>query len=279
MNEQQYKELIAKQYKMCVKDPIHFITNYCYVQHTLKGRILFDLYEFQKSALGSILEPDRTIILKGRQLGLSTLIAAYALWMMLFHPDKRVLVIATQERVAKKLVEKVVYMYDFLPSWLQTKLKEKSQKQKMVFVNNSQIEAIAATKNAGRGDALSLLVIDEMAFIPNAIMDEIWKAATKTLATGGQGIFLSTPNGKSNKFYKVWNDAEQGINGFNFMKLPWFVHPDRDQAWRDNEDIELGIDDASQENDCLGGNSMITIYDKYTDKIKQITLEDLYNEC
>jgi len=116
MEEINYKAIIAKQYSRCIRDPIHFIKNYCFVQHAIRGRLLFDLYDFQEKTLNSIRQPDRTIILKGRQLGLSTLVAAYALWLMLFHADKRVLVIATKERIAKKLVEKVVYMYDYLPS-------------------------------------------------------------------------------------------------------------------------------------------------------------------
>jgi phage terminase large subunit-like protein len=81
----------------------------------MKGKVLFDLYDFQEKTLNSIIDKDRTVILKGRQLGLSTLIAAYALWLILFHWDKRVLVIATKESVAKKLVAKVEYMYNELP--------------------------------------------------------------------------------------------------------------------------------------------------------------------
>jgi len=78
----------------------------------------------------------------------------------------------------------------------------------MVFVNNSEIKAVAATKTAGRSKALSLLILDEMAFIQQKKMKSIWASAQKALAEGGQGIFLSTPNGKSNLFYEIYNKAE-----------------------------------------------------------------------
>jgi len=41
----------------------------------------------------------------------------------------------------------------------------------------------------------------------------------------------------------------------------------------------LGKDEAAQENDCLGGDSIITVRDIKTNKIKEITLEEFYNEC
>ena len=59
-----------------------------------------------------------TIINKSRQLGISTLVAGYSLWTMLFHKDKTVLCIATKQETAKGMVEKVQFMYNNLPGWL-----------------------------------------------------------------------------------------------------------------------------------------------------------------
>jgi len=85
----------------------------------------------------------------------------------------------------------------------------------MKFVNGSEVKAVAATKDAGRSEALSLLIIDEMAFIPNNILEDIWTAAKPTLDTGGRALLLSTPNGKGNKFYTLYRDAESQKNGYN----------------------------------------------------------------
>ena len=152
---------------------------------------------------------------------------------MLFKEDFNILVIATKQDVAKNLVTKVRVMHDNLPSWLRGKTVE-DNKLSLRFANGSQIKATSATADAGRSEALSLLVVDEAAFIEH--IDSIWTAAQQTLATGGDCIALSTPNGVGNFFHKTWAAAEAGESNFNFIRLPWQLHPERDQSWRDEQD-------------------------------------------
>jgi len=88
----------------------------------------------------------------------------------------------------------------------------------------------------------------------------LWASLQQTLGTGGRGIILSTPNGTGNFFHKMWSKAEEGSNSFNTIRLPWQVHPERDQAWRDKQDVELGHRLAAQECDCdfsTSGNTLI----------------------
>jgi phage FluMu gp28-like protein len=114
---------------------------------------------------------------------------------MIFKEDFNILVIATKQDVAKNLVTKVRVMHDNLPSWLKGKTVE-DNKLSLRFANGSQIKAVSAAGDAGRSEALSLLIIDEAAFIDK--IDEIWASAQQTLATGGRAIVLSTPNGVGN---------------------------------------------------------------------------------
>ena len=93
---------------------------------------------------------------------------------------------------------------------------------------------------------------------------------------------LSTPNGIGNWFHKTWVDAETGDNGFVPVKLPWTVHPERDQTWRDEQDRKLGARAAAQECDCLWGNTIITVMDTLSGEVFETTLEKLYEglqEC
>ena len=113
-----------------------------------------------------------------------------------------------------------------------------NNKQEIIFSHGSQIKAIASNESAGRSEALSLLIFDEAAFIDK--IDDIWTSAQQTLATGGDCIALSTPNGVGNWFHKMWVDAESG-GEFNTIKLHWTVHPDRDQAWRDKQTSSMTI--------------------------------------
>ena len=200
-----------------------------------------------KDVLKKYLESDYNVVLKSRQLGISTLSAAYSLWMMLFHNDKNVLCIATTKDTAKNLVTKVRIMYEGLPNWLKTQIIE-NNKLSLVFKNGSQIKALASTESAGRSEALSLLILDEAAFIEK--IDTIWTAAQQTLATGGKCLAISTPNGVGNWFHRTWLDAKDGLNGFETIKLHWSEHPERDQSWRDEQTKILGPTQASQECDA-----------------------------
>tara|TARA_B100001250_G_scaffold251580_1_gene216260 strand:- start:3532 stop:5130 length:1599 start_codon:yes stop_codon:yes gene_type:complete len=247
MDNTELKQIIKREYLKCVEHPEHFMKKYCTIQHPKKGKMKFDLYDFQETCLKEFNKNRYNIILKSRQLGLSTLSAGYALWMMLFQNDKNILVIATGKDVAKNLVTKVRVMYDGLPSWLKTSTEEVN-KLSIRFTNGSQIKAIASNESAGRSEALSLLIIDEAAFIDK--IGEIWTAAQQTLATGGDSIVLSTPNGVGNWFHKQWVGAEDGTNEFNYIKLHWTSHPERDQTWRDEQNKILGPSQAAQECDA-----------------------------
>ena len=244
---EQIKEVIKDQYVKCATDPAYFMKKYCMIQHPIQGKIPFELYDFQEKSVREFKDHRFNIILKARQLGISTLTAGYALWMMTFHQDKNVLVIATKQEVAKNLVTKVRVMHANLPSWLKQPCVE-DNKLNLRYRNGSQIKAVSSGPEAARSEALSLLILDEAAFIDK--IDGIWTAAQSTLTTGGSCIALSTPNGVGNWFHKTWVDAEEARGMFNPIKLHWTVHPDRDDDWRKEQDTLLGPSGAAQECDC-----------------------------
>jgi len=252
------KEMVKEEYKLCLTDASYFIRKYCLIPHPTRGKIPFELYEFQHELLHTWLEYSRNIILKNRQMGISTLAAAYALWLMLFHKDKFVIVIATKQDVAKNIISKVKIMHANLPSWLKIKCIE-DNKLGQAYINGSWIKAITTSaEDSGRSEGVSLLIIDEAAFIKG--MDEMWGALQPTLSTGGDIVVLSTPNGMGNWFHKTYQYAEEGKNGFHATRLHWTMHPERDQSWRDAQELELGPRLAAQECDgsfVTSGNSVV----------------------
>ncbi len=241
------KKIIAQEYIKCAKDPAYFMRKYCHIQHPTRGRILFSLYPFQSEVLHLFKDHQYIITLKSRQLGISTLAAAYSLWLMLFHKDKNVLALATTQATARNLVTKTMFMYDELPKWLKLPAVEKN-KLSLRLKNGSKITAKSSNADAARSEAVSLLLIDEAAFIDN--IAETFTAAQQTLATGGQCMALSTPNGIGNWFHQTWDKAEAGDNSFLPIRLPWTVHPERNQDWRNQQDRDLGPRMAGQECDC-----------------------------
>lgn len=231
---------------------------YCVIQHPQRGKINFKLYPYQESCLSDFNTYDYNIILKSRQLGISTLCAAYSLWYMTFYSDKNIMVLATKQEVAKNLVTKVRVMYENLPSWIKVSAIE-DNKLSLRFKNGSQIKATTTNSDAGRSEALSMLIVDEAAFIDN--IDTVWASAQQTLATGGKAILLSSPNGTGNFFHKTWVDATTNSKSrFHPIRLHWTVHPERDQVWRIKQDELLGPRMAAQECDAdfiSSGNTLL----------------------
>jgi hypothetical protein len=258
MAKQSLKEIIKLEYQKCAGDPIYFMKKYCMIQHPVRGKIPFHLFNFQERTLTEFKDNRYNIVLKSRQTGISTLVAGFSLWKMLFNQDFNVLVIATKQEVAKNLVTKVRVMNQYLPSWLKQTTVE-DNKLSLRYSNGSQIKATSAAGDAGRSEALSLLVFDEAAFIDK--IEEIWISAQSTLSTGGNAIILSTPNGVGNFFHKTWVGAEDGTNTFNTIRLHWSVHPERDQSWRDEQEVLLGPKGAAQECDCDFVSSGDTVID------------------
>jgi hypothetical protein len=270
---QDIKDIIREEYIKCAKDSSYFMKKYCFIQHPQRGRIIFKLYPFQEKVLNLWQNNKYSIVLKSRQLGISTLAGGYALWLMTFHRDKNVLCLATTQETAKNMVTKVKFMYDNLPSWLKVPFEE-NNKLTLKLTNGSQIKAKSSNADAARSEAVSLLVIDEAAFIDN--ISETWASAQQTLATGGQSIVLSTPFGVGNWFHKTWVAAENRENDFIPIRLPWWVHPERDETWRKKQDELLGdLRLAAQECDCdFNTSGDVVFFPEWVDFISQTTIKE-----
>ena len=253
------KDIIRSEYVKCAADPIYFMKKYVKIQHPTRGTLPFDTYAFQDTTLGDFAKYNKNIVLKSRQMGITTLVSAYSLWLMTFHRDKEILCLSITQETSKAIVTKVRFAYDNLPSWLKEK-SETDNQLSLKLENGSQIKAVSSAGTSGRSSALSLLIIDEAAFIDG--VEEIWLSVQSTLSTGGKAIILSTPNGVGNFFHRMWTEAEQGLNDFNRISLPWHLHPERTQQYRDDQEKLLGKRGAAQECDCefsTSGNTVIEL--------------------
>ena len=241
--QRQIKEIVK-----CGKDPKYFFNKYVKIQHPTKGLISFATFDFQDDCIDDFVAHRFNVILKSRQLGISTLSAAYAVWLAIFYKDKNVLVIATKLSVAMNFIKKVKVALKGLPPWLVLPELVSNNKQSVEFSNGSQIKAIPTSDDAGRSEALTLLIVDEAAFVRN--FDELWMGLYPTLSTGGRAIVLSTPNGVGGQYYDLYMRAASGESEFNPIKLPWDVHPERSDEWFENECKNLTQQQIAQELLC-----------------------------
>jgi hypothetical protein len=240
--EDQVAEIIK-----CGKDFIYFSRNYAKIVSLTQGRILFETYPFQDEVMEAFEKYRFNIILKARQLGLTTAVAVYAVWLSIFYKDKNILVIATKLDTAMNFIKKCNVVLDGLPEWLLLPKFDRN-KRSITFSNGSSITAISTSDDAGRTEAVSLLVVDEAAHIKN--FEDIWTGLYPTLATGGRAIVISTPNGVGGQYYKIWTAAEAGVSEFNAIRLPWDVHPERDEEWFKLETRNFSPKKIAQEYEC-----------------------------
>lgn len=268
LTKQQKEEFVR-----CKKDPIYFIENYVYIETEEYGIILFKLFEYQKELIKELL--DGTFQLhhwrKSRQIGCSTVLSAFAVWLCNFHMSKSVAIVATDLRTAKKLHAKAMFAWTQLPDWMRMKHENKNLTQ-LFLKNRSKIEAFPYSKDKGtRSISASLVVMDECAFMPNA--DDVWGAIEPSLSNSGNVVALSSPDAPQGWFYdtyfeqKMLEDVERE---WNLVKLSWEVHPERDQEWRDLKTKRLGKRKASREYDAEFGISDRAYFDAdFLDFIKE----------
>jgi len=250
------KEIVTEILK-CGKDPDYFINNYARIAHPVHGLIPFKTYPYQSDLLTDFNDYRFTVILKARQLGITTIAAAYIVWMMVFHRDKNILVMATKFKTASNLVKKVKAILKNIPEWLLIAEISIDNRASFELSNGSQIQAASTSGDAGRSESLSLLVIDEAAHIDN--LEDLWAGLYPTISTGGRVIALSTPNGVGNWFHKTFSESEQGNNDFHPVKLLWDVHPERNSAWFDKETRNMSRREIAQELECNFNTSGDTV--------------------
>lgn len=251
------KKRQTDEIRRCARDPIYFFNSYVRVQHPQKGTIPFKTFPFQDDCTKAFIEHRFVIVNKSRQLGLSTLGAAYAAWLLIFNKNKEIVVMATKLAVAQNFIKKVKFCIKNLPPWLVLPKIETDNERRLVFgkPSFSRIEAIPTSEDAGRSEALSLLIVDEAAHVDN--FEELWKGLYPTLSTGGRALIISTPKGVGNWFHKLWVDAENKTNEFYPINLPWTVHPERDDSWFQEQASNMSQKAISQELLCVAGETKI----------------------
>ncbi len=166
------------------------------------------------------------IVLKARQMGLSTWVAGRFLLRTLRFPGTTTLMVAHTRESAHSLFTAVTRMWDSLPPWLQEKLGSRGRSNigQMTFpaIDSQFRVASASERNAGRGLTVHNLHCSEVArWTGNA--SETLAGLRAALAPGGQLVLESTPNGAYGSFHAEWQLAE--TNGMVRHFFPWWFEP------------------------------------------------------
>lgn len=212
----------------------------------------------------------------------STISAIYLLWFAMFRPDMTILIASNKNKGAMEMIQRIRYAYEELPWFLKPGVNDDGwSKHTIAFDNGSRIESTATTESSGRGMSISLLYLDEFAFVLPSIQEEFWTAIMPTLSTGGSCIMSSTPNGNTDLFAQLWRSAECGKNNdglaFAPMHIKWDEPPGRDEAFKQSQIKLIGDLKWKQEYECLGSTTDVIVKDD-KDRMFAIGIEELYEE-
>ena len=229
--EQKWTQEEILEYKKCMDDPVHFCVTYCKVINLDEGLVPFNLYDYQKKMYDHFNENRFSVVLACRQSGKSISSVGYLLWFALFHSEKTIAVLANKGATAREMLARVTLMLENLPFFLQPGTKALN-KGSIEFSNNSKIIAAATSGSSIRGLSISLLFLDEFAFVEN---DATFYTSTYPVITSGKNtkvIITSTANGIGNTFHKIWEGAVQETNAYKPFRVDWWDVPGRDEAWK-----------------------------------------------
>ena len=245
-----WKPEMVQEWLKCAQDPIYFAEKYIKIVHVDHGFIPIRLYDYQKEIIEKLQNNRRVTVVTSRQAGKTTTAAAIILHYILFNEHKTVALLANKGDAAREILDRIKIAYEALPDWLQQGVEEWN-KGSIVLENGCKVLAAATSSSAIRGKSISLLYIDEAAFVEN--WDEFFASVFPTISSGETTkiLFTSTPNGL-NHFYKTCEGAKQDLNGYKFVEVPWQRVPGRDEKWRKETlgAMDFDMEKFAQEFEC-----------------------------
>lgn len=265
-----YEEYL-REFIRCSKDPIYFANKYYSIISPGVGKHIIKTYPKQDDLIKTLVDNDRVIVLASRQVGKTTSYCIFALHTICFNEDKKILILANKGSIAIDFLSRIKLAYELLPTWIKPSIKEWN-KGKIEFSNGCIIEGCTTAPDTARGKSADILIIDEFAFVPDNLAEELWASVYPIVssAKGTKVIIVSTPNGTANLYYKIWQSAIYGNDpdGWVSFKFLWYEVPGRDEEWKKKQLASFNNDMTkwNQEFGCEFLGSSYTLID--IEKIK-----------
>lgn len=140
----------VKEIAKCKRDINYFAERWFKIINLDKGLMTIELYQKQRELLEFFTNEKRCIVLAARQSGKTTIYVAYLLWLCIFHPEKKVMLLANKADTAIEILGRVRLSYEYLPSFLKPAVLTWN-KGEIVFSNMSTIKGFATASDAARG--------------------------------------------------------------------------------------------------------------------------------
>jgi len=221
-----------QEYLKCKDNPVYFAQNYVKIVTLDHGLQPFKTYEFQERLINNFYQNRFNICKMPRQTGKSTTVISFLLHHVVFNDSVNIGILANKASTARELLSRLQIAYENLPKWMQQGILSWN-KGSLELENGSKILAASTSASAVRGMSFNILFLDEFAFVPNHIADAFFASVYPTITSGKSTkvIIVSTPHGM-NHFYRMWHDAENGVNDYIPTDVHWSEVPGRDEKWK-----------------------------------------------
>ncbi|MEA2044123.1 MAG: terminase family protein, partial [Thermoproteota archaeon] len=261
-HKHQYTKEQVLEFRKCARDIEYFAEKYFTIVHVDRGKIKIPLYDYQKTLLRQFERERFNIVTQSRQSGKTTTTTVFVLHYLLFSKDKTIAILANKGDTSQEILSRIQLAFELIPTWLKPNVMEWN-KRTIEFDNGCRVIARATSSSSIRGQSVSLLIIDEAAFVEN--WEEFYKSTYPTIASGKETkvILISTIN-KLNHFHAIRTKAEQGKNEFVPFEVKWDDVPDRDQEWKDQTISNTSVDDFMQEHENIAMGSANTLVSSST---------------
>jgi len=253
------------EYLKCKSNFDYFCRNYVVLE--LPGKdVFFKPYDKQLELVHLLQKYHYLLVLKSRQIGISTITQAFVTWLVVFHDNVAVGIISKDGAEATDFARVIRSMVDKLPSWLKPQSGAlgrgfaKRTERSFILTNGSKVYASPVNPSAPektlRGKAITFLIIDEAAFIRN--IETAWTAIVPALSTSQKQakemgipygiIVLSTPNktvGVGEWFFKRYSKAISHEDILYPFVIHWKMIPQlaSDTDWYQNQCALLDFDE------------------------------------
>lgn len=249
-----YTEEHIDLFMKCANDWQFFAENFYKILSLTDGMIIPTLRDYQVEMIDNYVNKRFNIVLATRQAGKSTSFEIFVCWLILFHKDQRVAILANKAEQSRDILRKIKEAYELLPMWLKQGVKQWNVGS-IRLENGSMVIASSTSSTAIRGRSISCLIIDERAFIPHNLWDSFLSSVYPTVSSSptSRVIYVSTFNGL-NHFYRDWNDSVDKKTEFTPIRVDWWQVPGRDEKWKDETISNIGQTRFNQEygNQALG---------------------------
>ena len=179
-----------------------------------------------------LVKKDSLWIVKARRLGLTWLLAAYAIWLVTFHANRTVLVLNQSAEYSQDFLDRCRFIYESMPVEFKQHI-GKDNTTRIHFLNTGgSIRSVAATKRSIRSVSGDLIIFDEAAYFAPGMLKKAKGASQPAVEIGkGQVVAISTAAQPGDEFHKFWEEANRPGSKYRPVFLHWKEHPDRTDEW------------------------------------------------